>query len=116
MTIDYSDEALRADAQTSSSAGHARAAGYLLSAPEQAREQCVTEGWIMSAVTGQRYADGVYAAIQRYTIHQDFPYTEANRAMLEREKAAADAGRPRLETFERTFAHLPHAGPSGRIR
>lgn len=65
MAANYSDESLRVT-MNSPSKGAARAAGYLLNVPEDARAAVQSEGVIRAAYNGDRMADGVYAAVQSF--------------------------------------------------
>jgi hypothetical protein len=93
MTNYYTDAALtESAAQTiggsfgNKPTGYARAAGYLLTVPEEVRSQVASEARIRSNVIGGRYADQVHTVVTNWLAgRQGFPYLEANRAMLARE-------------------------------
>jgi hypothetical protein len=102
-----SDLYLTADA-TFGRGGFARASRALLTVPEDVRESVWSEGNITSNVTGCRFADGIEQAAQAWNAgRRTFPMTEANRAMLARERAAtAASGRFVPESIDRAFPGL----------
>lgn len=87
----WSDSALRAQ-QQGTNKGAARAAGYLLTIPEEFRERANSDGTIQANMSGLRYADGVDAAVARVQAgNTSFWYIGENRRIIEQERTARDA-------------------------
>jgi hypothetical protein len=99
--LDYTDAKLAEE--VAFGGGYGRAASYLLTVDEGIRSAIVTEAHIRSNVIGERYADAVWSVVdgvKRSGTAYPFSYTETNRAMLARERAAREVtGRFVPESF-----------------
>ena len=91
--------------------GTAKAASYLLEVDDlQARQDIDGEARIRVNVCGGIYSYAVRAEVNRYLSgDHSFPYVEANRRMLEREREQRErTGVFRPESINRAFSGLPH--------
>lgn len=105
----YSDDRMQADTE-SPFPGTRRIATALLKVPAEARHDIANEAVIQSNVVGGVVSQWMEREVRRYLDgERTYPYTEANRAMIERERATKTAtGVFRPEPLPTAFGHLPH--------